>query len=293
MSIAPPVPEGKGALYVVATPIGNLSDITLRALEVLRAVDLILCEDTRTTRKLLSHYAIKGKSLLSFYRENERRRLPQVLKLLRQGARVALVSEAGTPGISDPGALMVAEARKAGFPVIPVPGPSALTTFLSVCGRDLSQGFLFRGFPPSKSSARRKELAGLRELPYPLLFFVPPHRLRPFLKDILAVLGDRPAILGRELTKVFEEVAEGRLSQLLERFSAEPPRGEFLLLIEPAEAEKESPLPQALREIQTLHSQGLSFKEAVKQVASRYGLSAKELYREALKLRPEGQPRSR
>ncbi|QJA06042.1 16S rRNA (cytidine(1402)-2'-O)-methyltransferase [Thermosulfurimonas marina] len=287
MSGARPTPEGRGVLYVVATPIGNLSDLTLRALEVLREADLILCEDTRTTRKLLTHYGIRGKRLLSLYKDNERRRLPQILKALAEGQKVALVSEAGTPGISDPGALVVSETRRAGFPVVPVPGPSALTAFLSVCGRDLSGGFLFLGFPPPRSAERRRLLAELKEVPYPLVFFVPPHRLRTFLGDLLAVLGDRPAILGRELTKVFEEVVSGRVSQFLERYSAESPRGEILLLVEPALPEKSLSAEKILAEVQGLQARGLSLKKAVKEVASRYGLSSKELYRRMIeKKRP-------
>ena len=264
---------------MVATPIGNLKDITLRALEVLKEADLILCEDTRTTRKLLSHYGITGKKLLSLYRDNERKRRPWILEVLSQGARVALVSEAGTPGISDPGALVVNEARKAGFSVISVPGPSALTALLSISGWDLGKGFLFLGFPPSRKTERRRLLEEVKDYRYPLVFFVPPHRLRPFLRDALEILGDRQAVVGRELTKAFEEVLSLTLKAALAHFEACEPRGEFVLLV----AGRSSSVPQisaeeTLAEVKALRAEGLSLKEAVREVATRYGLSCKELY---------------
>ncbi len=271
--------KNKGTLFVVATPIGNLQDLTFRALEILKEADLILCEDTRTTRKLLSHYEITGKKLWSLYKDNERKRLPQVLESLSAGARVALVSEAGTPGLSDPGALVVREARKAGFPVVPVPGPSALTAFLSVSGWDLGEGFLFLGFPPSRKAERRRLLEEAKDLRYPLVFFVPPHRLLPFLREALEILGNRPLVLGRELTKVFEEVLCLTLKEALARFENHEPRGEFVLLV----AGRSSSAPQispeeALAEVKSLRAKGLALKEAVREVAVRYGLSRKELY---------------
>ncbi len=276
-------PESKGRLYVVATPIGNLKDLTLRALEVLKEADLILCEDTRTTRKLLSHYKISGKKLLSFYKDNEKKRLPQVLKYLKEGARVALVSEAGTPGLSDPGAFLVTRVREAGYPIIPVPGPSALTTFLSVSGWDLGRGFLFLGFPPAKKNERLKLLKEIRDYPYPLIFFVPPHRLRSFLKEALDLLGNRTVVIGRELTKTFEEVLSFPLKEALSHFGTCPPRGELVLLIaEAPETGSKASLEEALTKVEAWRAQGLSLKEAVKKVASSLGLSSKELYQQAL-----------
>ncbi len=278
--------EGKGRLWVVATPIGNLKDLTFRALEVLRSADLILCEDTRTTRKLLTHYGLSGKKLLSLYKDNERKRIPQVLEALAKGAQVALVSEAGTPGLSDPGALVIKEVRQKGYPVLPVPGPSALTALLSVSGEDLRQGFLFLGFPPSRQTERRRLLREIRGLPYPLVFFVPPHRLRAFLQEALEILGNRHVVIGRELTKLFEEILSFSLEEARKHFEAHEPRGEFVLLITSPSSPSPSGLPEtALQEIRALREKGFSLKEAVKTVAARTGLSAKELYKQALEKR--------
>jgi len=216
-------------LYLVATPIGNLEDITLRALRVLREVDLIAAEDTRTARKLLSHHGIRAR-LLSYNDHNKQARIPRILAALRQGA-VALVSEAGMPGISDPGQDLVAAAAEAGFPVVPIPGPSAVTAALAVSGLPTRQ-FTYLGFLPRRAGERRRLLASLAAEPRTIVAFESPHRLRPALADLLAVFGDRRIAVCRELTKAFEEVFRGRISDALERFPE--PRGEFTLVIEGA-----------------------------------------------------------
>jgi len=265
---------------VVATPIGNLRDMSLRALEILREADLLLCEDTRTARKLLSRYRIRGKKLLSLYRENERKRLREVLAALGRGRRVVLLSEAGTPGISDPGALVVAEVRKAGYSVVPVPGPSALTALLSVSGFDAGKGFVFLGFPPARRGERLKWLESVKGLPFLLVFFVPPHRLCTFLEDALAVLGNRRAVLGRELTKVFEEILALHLEELVRLFRKREARGEFVLVVEGAlPGTGRGSVEEAVEEVRALRRKGRSLREAVKEVAFRRNLSAKELYR--------------
>ncbi|NPA79605.1 MAG: 16S rRNA (cytidine(1402)-2'-O)-methyltransferase [Thermotogae bacterium] len=215
-----------GRLYVVATPIGNLKDITLRALDVLKSSDVILCEDTRRTRKLLSHYDIEGR-LLSFYEGNEGRRLPEVLEMLSEGKTVSLVSDAGTPLISDPGYRLVRACRERGIPVLPVPGPSAVVAALSVSGIGTDR-FAFFGFPPKREGRRRRWLEEAASFGGTVVFYVPPHRVRRFLEEVLEVFGDREACLCREMTKIHEEYLFGRLSEIAE---AVKERGEMVLVI--------------------------------------------------------------
>ncbi len=213
-------------LYVVATPIGNLEDITLRALRVLREVDLIAAEDTRRTLRLLNHYNIK-KPLISYHEHNKLARIPEILKILEE-KDVALVSDAGVPGVSDPGRELVAAALEAGFKVVPIPGPSAIPTALSVSGLPADQ-FLFLGYLPRKRSERRKLLSSVAEEERTLVAFEAPHRLRESLSDILEVLGDREIAVCRELTKLHEEIFRGKVSEALERFRE--PLGEFTLVL--------------------------------------------------------------
>src|SRR3990170_5899911 len=218
-------------LYVVATPIGNLEDVTLRALRVLREVSLIAAEDTRTTRKLLAHHGIRNR-LLSYNDHNKAARIPRLLHALREGD-VALVSEGGPPAISDPGLDLVAAAVDAGFAVVPVPGPSAVTAALAVSGLSVRQ-FTYLGFLPRRAGARRRLLAGFRDDPRTLVAFESPHRLRASLAALRDALGDRRVAVCRELTKAFEEVFRGTLSDALDHFVE--PRGEFTLVIEGASA---------------------------------------------------------
>ena len=215
-------------LYLVATPIGNLSDITLRALETLRRVDYIASEDTRKTGILLKHFDIK-KQQISFHEHNKSKAVKKIVNLLEDGKSVALVTNAGTPGISDPGFTLVRSAIEAGTEVTMVPGATAFVMALVLSGLP-THGFTFRGFPPRTSSKRQRFLAVDKASPHTLIFYESPHRLRSFLKDALEVMGDRRAALAKELTKVFESVKRGRLSELLAQLEKQP-RGEYVVLI--------------------------------------------------------------
>lgn len=262
-------------LYVVATPIGNLQDITLRALEVLRSVSLIACEDTRTTRKLLARHGIRQR-LLSYHMHNRRRRLPLLLKALEEGD-VALVSEAGTPGVSDPGADLVRSAWERGFRVVPVPGPSAVASALSVAGLPADR-FTFLGFLPRRGPERRALLERVAGLPWPLVVLEAPHRLHACLEDLEAVLGDREVAVCRELTKVHEEVYRGTLSSARRRFA--DPRGEFTLVVAPApQAAERAPAEAVRARLADLRARGVPPREAVTRVAREAGLPRREVYR--------------
>jgi 16S rRNA (cytidine1402-2'-O)-methyltransferase len=230
-----------GTLYVVATPIGNLEDITLRALRVLRTVGLVACEDTRRTRGLLAHFDIHV-PVTSYFEGNKLTKGERLLRTLREGTSVALVTDAGTPGISDPGFLLVRQARVAGIPVVPVPGPSALAALLSASGVPADR-FVFEGFLPVKAGRRLARLRSLRDLRMTVVCYESPHRLLPALEAIGAVWGDEPVVVGRELTKQFEEILQGTPRQLLERFAAGPVRGEFTLVIPYTRASCASPEP--------------------------------------------------
>jgi len=215
---------------VVATPLGNLEDLSARALRILREADAIVSEDTRTTLKLLSHHEIR-KPLIAYFQDSPPRRLEEIVERLRRGENLALVSEAGTPGVSDPGARLVDAAFAAGVAVSPVPGPSALASAASVCGFPVD-AFHFAGFLPRKPGKRRKALRALAPLEVTLLFYESPHRIADTLEDMLAELGDRRMTLCRELTKKHEEVRRMSVSQALARFRAEEPLGEFTLAVE-------------------------------------------------------------
>ncbi|MBI2165767.1 MAG: 16S rRNA (cytidine(1402)-2'-O)-methyltransferase [Chloroflexi bacterium] len=267
-------------LFLVATPIGNLADITLRALDTLRGVSLIAAEDTRTARKLLSRYDIHT-PLVSYHDRNKAQRIPYLLKELEE-RDVALVSEAGTPAISDPGYELLLAALKNGVSVVPIPGPSIVLTALSVSGLPTDQ-FTYLGFLPRRAAARRRLLASLAHSSRTLVAFEAPHRIQETLQDLLATLGDRPIAVCRELTKLHEEVFRGTVSQALAHF--QQPRGEFTLVIEGArqEAEASQSLSQPLRdaaaqELALLRAQGLRAKEAVPIVASSTGLPRRQVY---------------
>ena len=218
-----------GTLFVVATPIGNLEDITLRALRVLREVDLIACEDTRRTRALLSHFDIHVPTL-SYYEHNKLARGPQILRALAEGKSVALVTDAGTPGISDPGFLLVRDARAAGVSVVPVPGPSAAVTALSAAGIPADR-FVFDGFLPVKPGKRLNRLRALRELETTVVLYESPHRILKTLRAIGEVFGELEIVVARELTKQFEEIVSATPGAHLERLTATPPRGEFVVIL--------------------------------------------------------------
>jgi 16S rRNA (cytidine1402-2'-O)-methyltransferase len=269
-----------GTLYIVATPIGNLGDVSQRMKEVLAAVAVIACEDTRHTRKLLSHLNISAK-LTSCHRDNEHEKAAFLVERLLAGTDVALVSDAGTPGLSDPGAVLVRAARAAGITVVPVSGPSALATALSVAG--LAGGsFYFGGFLPAKKNERRKQLSALKPLPCPLVFYEAPHRIEATVQDCLDILGERPAQLFRELTKLHEQHLAGLLSQLLERLR-EQARGEFVLIVNGCEEAPPEGKPDNLDElILWYREQGSSLKDAAKMIADDLNLPKSQVYQHAL-----------
>jgi 16S rRNA (cytidine1402-2'-O)-methyltransferase len=280
--------ESPGTLYIVATPIGNLEDITLRALRILKEVALVAAEDTRHTRKLFAHYGI-GTPLISYYREKEAERGREIIGHLAAGLDVALVSDAGTPGISDPGALLVELAREQNIPVVPVPGPSALTAMMSVAGRNFSP-FLFLGFLPSRANQRRKLLASIAAEPHALVFFESPRRTGAAIQDCLELLGDRQAIMARELTKLHEEIRQESLADLIKRLSGrETVKGELILAIEGAPREVVV-ADHDLRELLTWYRQetDISLRDSVKRVAADLGLSRSEVYQEALEIWKKG-----
>ena len=221
----------EGVLYVVATPIGNLGDITFRAIEVLKQADLIACEDTRHTKTLLSYYGIK-KTLTSYFEHNEQKKGKYILGLLKEGKNIALVSDAGTPGISDPGYRVVRDAIDSGINVIPIPGANAAITALAVSGMPTDR-FMFEGFLPSKTTARKKVLSELAGTKRTVIYYESPHRFLPSLEDIRDVLGGVELVIAREITKKFEEIKRGSAAELLSYFEQRKVRGEFVIIINP------------------------------------------------------------
>jgi 16S rRNA (cytidine1402-2'-O)-methyltransferase len=275
-----------GVLYVVATPIGNLEDITLGALGVRGAVDLIAAEDTRHTGRLLAHFGIRT-PLESYYDRVEAAKAPRLVKALEAGRSLALVTDAGTPGISDPGYRLVRRAWEAGIRVVPIPGASALTALLSCAGVPAHR-VAFEGFLPARRRARLRALEGLRADDRALVFFESARRLRACLADVLSVLGDREAAIGRELTKMHEEILRGRLSELSERIGARSaPKGEVTVVVAPAaRVERETAAAGVpAEEILALTGAGVSLKEAARRLAKRYGVPAREVYAQGLRLR--------
>jgi 16S rRNA (cytidine1402-2'-O)-methyltransferase len=271
-----------GTLYIVATPIGNLEDITLRALRILKEVDLIAAEDTRHTRNLLNHFGITT-PLISYYREKEAERSEEILLRLQEGKNVALVSDAGTPAISDPGAVVVRQAHDLGLRVVPLPGASALTAALSASGIT-SAGFLFLGFLPAKAGQRRKAFAALAASEYPVVLYESPHRIDDFLADALEILGERQAFWARELTKSFEDLQSGTLSDLLAKSNEGRNRGEFVVVICPGR--KKEVQGQTLEELILWYRDNseLSLKDVSRQLASDLGISRSQIYQQALAL---------
>lgn len=269
----------RGTLYVVATPIGNLGDITLRALEVLRGADILACEDTRHTRKLLARHGIEARSR-SYHRFNEKRRTAEILELLARGRSVALLADAGTPAISDPGAELVARAAEAGHAVVPLPGASAPAAILSVSGLQADR-FSFAGFPPHRAAARRRWLEALTDREETLVFLEAPTRVAGTLADLADIFGrERRAVVGRELTKLHEEVLRGRLGELAERVSGGRCRGEYTLAVEgatgPARTLPAGTIAEQVRMVQ--ERLGLDRKEAMRYVARERGISRREVY---------------
>jgi 16S rRNA (cytidine1402-2'-O)-methyltransferase len=267
-----------GILYIVATPIGNLEDLTLRARRILRECDWIACEDTRQTRKLLEHLDI-SKPLVSYHEHNEAGRAAELAAKLKAGAKVALVSDAGTPLISDPGYRVVTAAIDAGIPVVPIPGATAAMSALSASGL-ATDSFRFCGFLPAKTSQRRKMLEQLKRETCTLIFYETPHRILDALTDVEAVMGSRPAVVARELTKIHEEFLRGTAAEIRAALAGRASiKGEITLLIGKAESvaatADDTPLEDAVR---AAEQQGLSRMDAIKRVAKERGLSKREVY---------------
>ena len=279
-----------GTLYVVATPIGNLEDVTLRALRVLREVSLIAAEDTRRTARLLQHYSISTRTT-SLHEHNERAKTPSLIARLLAGEAIALVSDAGTPVVSDPGTHLVAQAHAAGIRVEAVPGPSALLAALSASGF-AGREFVFAGFPPNRSKARQSWLSQLAMEPRVLIFYEAPHRIRRMLEDMLQAFGDRGVALGRELTKIHEQLVVRPITQHLG--SAFEERGEFTLVVEgkPQHVERGSTPGTAAMSAEfgrITENEGLTRRQAIRSLAQKYGVSAREVFAvlEKAKISPE------
>ncbi|NLZ16951.1 MAG: 16S rRNA (cytidine(1402)-2'-O)-methyltransferase [Desulfobulbaceae bacterium] len=272
-----------GTLYLVATPIGNLADLSFRALEVLRKVDLIACEDTRHSRKLCSYYGI-ATPLISYYREKEQQRADQILGMLQAGKDIALITDAGTPALSDPGSVLVRLVRAAGIPLTAIPGASALTTALALAGLGEST-FYFGAFLPATTKARQQALRSLLNYSCPLIFYEAPHRIHVCLQDMLQIFGDRPALLFRELTKLHEEHLSGSLSQLCMRVE-HGVKGELVLVVAGCDQVSAGERPQDITAILRWHKDelGSTLKEAVSETAAELGLPRTRIYRAALAL---------
>jgi len=270
----------KGILYIVSTPIGNLEDITLRALKILKEVDVIAAEDTRHSLKLLNHYGI-SKPLISYWGEKEKARAEEVIKRLNSGQSVALISDAGTPGISDPGSVLIKKAIEEGIDIIPVPGPSAFVAALSISGFSTEE-FIFCGFLPAKKSQRQKALKELRLEKRTIIIYEAPHRILESVADINEIFGQRNAVLVKEITKLYEEVTRGKMPEILERLNTSKIAGEYVIVVEGKPEEIKANMDDAMMEIKSLIRKGLSRKEAVKKIAGEYGLSRKELYDKSL-----------
>lgn len=297
--------EGKGILYLCPTPIGNMEDITLRAIRVLKEVDFIAAEDTRVTRKLLNHYEIKT-PLISYHEHNKREKGPEIISLLEEGKNIALVTDAGTPGISDPGEDLVKLAVEAGIKVVPLPGAAAAICALVASGLS-TERFVFEGFLPRKTRERRERLAEMAAESRTMVVYEAPHRLLKTLEDLRQTLGDRSIAVAREMTKVHEEFFRGTVKQALEQFTQFPPRGELVLVVEgrkdtvktkaitsrtdiliPEDPENKSPAGTGLdrndikiylrEKLEYYSSMGYSRKEALKKTAAEAGISRNEAY---------------
>ena len=277
--------SANGILYVVATPIGNMADITFRAIQTLKDVALIAAEDTRHTSRLLMHYAIRN-SMISLHEHNENQRAGTLVKRLKRGESIALVSDAGTPTLSDPGYRLIREAIAAGIRVVPIPGASAVPASLCASGLP-TDAYVFMGFLPRKEGKRRNTLKSLVNEQKTMVFYESPKRIRVLIKDLIETLGDRQGVLSREMTKRHEEFVRGNLSGILDVLAGRPEiKGECTLVVKGG-AEQKTPDADVLREeiIQGLHGDGLRLSGLVKNIAERYGLPKKQIYTEALKIK--------
>ena len=272
----------KGTLYVCATPIGNLGDVTLRVLDTLREADLIAAEDTRHSRKLLQHYRI-ATPMTSYHEHNEKKKSAELTEKLEAGLTIALITDAGLPGISDPGSVLIRLCREKNIPVDVMPGPNAALTALVLSGMP-AEHFVFHGFLPAAAGARKKVLTSLVELPFTQIFYVAPHRLPAALEDIAACFGNREAAVVRELTKLHQEVRKGPLAELLEGVRQNPPKGECCLIIAPLVQAKSAGSPAKWRqEVEEEISRGCTKKEAIKEVAKRNGVRKSDVYQASVK----------
>ncbi len=277
----PPGNSPPGKLLLVGTPIGNLEDITLRALRMLKEADLIACEDTRRTQQLLNHYHIKTETV-SYHEHNELMRAPELILELEQGGTVALVSDAGMPGISDPGYRLVHLAIRHGIPVIPIPGASAFVAALSACGLPVDC-FRFLGFLPSKKLGRRKALAAMGGATKALVFYEAPHRLIEMLEDVLEILGDRPVVVAREVTKIHEDFLRGSITEVLDRLKKKPVKGEITVIVGKPEGPVRPVAPSRLLGAdlkRVMAERGVDLHAALKTVARERGISKSEAYRQ-------------
>lgn len=275
----------KGRLFLVGTPIGNLEDVTLRALRVLREADVIAAEDTRRVRKLLNRYDIHTPAL-SYHGHNERDRAAAVAEEVERGKKVALVSDAGMPGVSDPGFMAVEECARRGLEVEVVPGPSSLTAVLALCGLPLAR-FRFEGFLPRKRTQRRSRLLLLLREGEAFVFYEAPHRVLQTLRDLEELAPQRALVVARELTKAHEEVLRGTAGEVLRAFAERKPLGEFTIIVSPAELEEEENPSDLVDEVARLRDEGLPTRDAVRAVAHKHGVSQREVYRAWLEGRAE------
>ncbi len=271
----------KGRLFVVATPIGNMEDMTFRALKVLKEVDLVAAEDTRVAKKLLSRFGI-SRPVESCFEHNEREKAPMLVERMKGGASVALISDAGTPGISDPGYRLVRLAAENSIPVLPIPGPSALAAALSISGLPTDR-FTFLGFAPSAEGQRKRFFLSLRGGPHTYVLYESPKRIKETLASALEFLGDIEAALVREMTKRFEEVLRGRLNSIIAKLKDREVKGEITLILRTEERAAEKAGLEA--EIERLLAAGLALKDIAKAIALEHGISKSEAYKEALKVK--------
>ena len=275
--------ENGGTLYLVATPIGNLEDVTRRALRVLSEADVVACEDTRRTRALLEHFQIRARTV-SYHEHNERERAEELARMIEEGSAVALVSDAGTPGVNDPGYRLVRACTERGLRVVPIPGPTAFVAAVTASGLPTDE-FYFGGFLPARPHARREKLASVKHLRATLVFYETPHRIVQALADAREVLGEREAAVARELTKLHEEVVRGRLSELLLHFSTEgAARGEMVLVIDrdvldEGGGDKTQPNASVAELVAAFEAEGLDQRAALKRAARQLGLTRDEAYR--------------
>lgn len=284
---SPPVEES-GCLYIVATPLGNLADVTLRALDVLRSVDIVAAEDTRKTRRLLGHHGIQ-RQLVSYHEHNERRRTDELMAHLARGSRIALVSDAGTPCISDPGYRLVTAAANAGIKVVPIPGVSALTAALSASGLP-TDAFVFAGFAPKKKGRRRELFQELATSPYTVILYESPQRVVGLLGDILDAMGDRSCVVAREMTKLHEEFLRGRLSEVREALAdREKIKGECTVLISGRHGDIDVNWSDVQSDIQKGLGQGERKPgHLARAIGEKFGVPRKKIYNEILRQKQRG-----